>query len=215
MNAKIAIFILILSIFAIACTPISADADRASKVTTYIDGRGENGMLFVNGEIPADADSFTSDHGSVNWISIRRQSSKNGVNCIFMDGDVMTFGVPIEVQKGQKFECGASDFEVLECFDQGCTSSIIGGFWRTGLKPDFGKVPLQFIYNECLGITSISFANYSVEPEGIGTSLELRNGLGLLANPNARICQNNPISELLGITVTGITVTRAYLPVYP
>jgi hypothetical protein len=187
MNAKSILLISASALCAGYCG--QAPAAPGASEATYMNARADSVWSFVIGEIPAGQESFWSDYRSVAWFSIRHEA-RNGVNCIFTDNDAMSFGVPEVVQEGYRFACGTSTFEVLECYSQvNCVSSLIRGEWRTGTEPEFRNVPVRYIYNKCLGILSISLFDALNEPESFGSALELRNGSGLLANPQHEDCQ--------------------------
>lgn len=119
-------------------------------------------------------------------------SRRGEVECISLDG-VMTFGAPNVVQKGLTFRCGATRFEVTECkHSQDCIDAQIEAFWRTGVAPNHSEVPVSYLYNRCRGIQSITFSLERPLKADFGSTLELRGGLGLLAQPDAPDCAGDP-----------------------
>ncbi|MFN3946348.1 MAG: hypothetical protein ACK4K7_15635 [Allosphingosinicella sp.] len=162
----------------------------------YIDGKGSSGWVFVEGAVPADALSFTSDQRSLAWSSIRREQSGNAL-CIVGEDGAVSFGVPSRIAKGVRFACGTGEFEVADCAgERDCSSALIRGAWRTGEAPNLHRLPIAYSYHECFGILSISFHGQST-PLGVGDTLELRQGAGLLSDLQREDCRKHPIAQTL------------------
>ncbi len=116
---------------------------------------------------------------------------ENGITCVNLD-TVSIFGVPDTLRVGMQFQCGTAQFEVTNCnSSDDCGSALIEGMWRTGSPPSYRDLPVSYYYDRCRGIQSITF---SLDPEllnPIGSSLELRQGLGLLATSDSAECSDD------------------------
>jgi hypothetical protein len=118
------------------------------------------------------------------------------VACLSLDG-VRNFGAPDRLRKGARFRCGAARFEVVDCdFPEDCRNALIEALWRTGVAPDYGELPVNYFYNRCRGVQSITLSLDRPLRVGFGETLELRQGLGLLAQPNSPTCRRDPVSGL-------------------
>jgi hypothetical protein len=108
--------------------------------------------------------------------------------CVGFD-EVQLFGVPDRLRKGVRFRCGTAQFEVIDCDNpENCDNALILAFWRTGVAPGYNQLPVNYYYNRCRGIQSITFSLDRPVRVGFGEALELREGLGLLAQPNSPAC---------------------------
>lgn len=191
MNVKNYFMGLALAVFASSCQSPPADSPTVEAI--YGDSRGESVWIFTKEESGPNGESVQSEQLSITRYVVRQVASTSG-SCAFFADDMMALGVPAKNEQYQQLECGSSSFKILKCFDEGCQSSLIGGEWRTGLAPEFRLVPFQFIYNRCLGVTTISFTSFSGDADYIGTSLDLRGGIGLLADADGKSCQGNAIN---------------------
>ena len=114
------------------------------------------------------------------------------VACASLDG-VSNFGAPDMLRQGARFQCGTARFEVVDCdMPEDCHYALIQAIWRTGVEPNFSEVPVNYFYNRCRGVQSITFSPDRPLRVGFGTTLELRQGLGLLAQPDAPVCGREP-----------------------
>lgn len=119
-----------------------------------------------------------------------------GVACVSLDG-VSTFGAPDVLRKGARFRCGTARFEVVDCdFPDDCRNALIEAIWRTGVAPDYRELPVNYFYNRCRGVQSITFSLDRPVRVGFGETLELRQGLGLLAQPDTPACRRDPVAGL-------------------
>lgn len=110
------------------------------------------------------------------------------VACVSLNG-VMIFGAPERVRKGDRFRCDTARFEVADCdAPDDCRNSRIVAYWRTGLPPDYAELPVNYYYNRCRGIQSITFSLERPPRDGFGSTLELRQGPGLLAQGASAPC---------------------------
>lgn len=118
-----------------------------------------------------------------------RYSRTAGVACIDLGG--MAFGAPDLLRKGAQFQCGVARFEVVDCdFPDDCRNALIEAIWR-------GEVPVNYYYNRCRGVQSITFSLDRPLRVGFGTTLELRQGTGLLAQPDTPACRRDPSAGLM------------------
>lgn len=117
-------------------------------------------------------------------------------SCVDLDG-VSTFGAPDDLRKGTKFECGAARFEVADCdFPEACRNARIEAIWRTGAAPNYHELPVNYFYNVCRGVQAITFSQNDQLRVQFGSTLELRQGLGLLAQPEGQGCKSDPTGQL-------------------
>jgi len=164
--------------------------------TLYTTGDGTNawhirGNLFWNG---APRELMVAPLSEAKPTVTRFRA--NEAACISLDG-VMTFGAPNVVRKGLRFQCGATRFEVTECDpSEDCVDARIEAIWRTGVAPNYSEVPVNFFYNRCRGVQSITFSLDRPIKADFGSTLELRQGLGLLAQPNTQACARDPALSL-------------------
>jgi hypothetical protein len=115
--------------------------------------------------------------------------------CVDLAG--MIFGAPETLRLGVQFQCGTARFEVVECENpERCGYARIAATWRTGVAPNQRPVPVFYWYNRCRGIESITFSLARPLRVGFGETLELRQGPGLLAQPDSPACRNDPRSAL-------------------
>ena len=123
-------------------------------------------------------------------------SREGAAACVSLDG-VMAFGAPDQLQEGVRFRCGAARFEVAQCdVTEQCRNARIEAIWRTGSAPDYRELPISYFYNRCRGVQSITFSLERPLAVGFGSTLELRQGLGLLAQPHVPLCTGDPASSL-------------------
>ncbi len=192
MNVKGRLAIALLLILC-SCGPVPIN--ESGKDIIYVDGRGETSWVFTKNSSDNFGDSLRSDYISIDRY-IFRYLENDDVRCVIFSDDRMAFGVPKEIQEGIVFKCKETSFRVERCFNENCRSSVISGEWQTGISPDYRKIPFQFIYNQCLGVTSISLTGFFEDKEYIGTGLELRGKFGVLADFEGGGCDGNPITEL-------------------
>jgi len=192
MNVKDRFAIALLLILC-SCGPVPIN--RSGKDIIYVDGRGESAWVFTKNSNDGDGASIRSDYISIDRY-ILRYIEYDDVRCAIFSDDHMAFGVPKEIQEGSVFKCKETTFKVERCFNEDCQSSLINGEWRTGISPDYRKIPFQFIYNQCFGVTSISLTGFFEDKEYVGAGLELRGKFGVLADIEGGGCDGNPISEL-------------------
>lgn len=122
----------------------------------------------------------------------------NNTACVSLD-EATIFGAPDILRKGARFRCGTARFEVADCdFPEDCRNALILAFWRTGIAPDYHELPVNYFYNRCRGVQSITFSLDRPLRVVFGSTLELRQGLGLLAQPETPACRREPGAELYG-----------------
>jgi len=116
--------------------------------------------------------------------------------CVSLDG-VSDFGAPRRLRQGVRFRCGATRFEVVDCdLPEDCRNARIEAIWRTGIAPEFHELAVNYFYNRCRGVQSITLSQDRPLRVGFGSTLELRQGLGLLAQPDTPACRRDPAAEL-------------------
>jgi hypothetical protein len=115
-----------------------------------------------------------------------RYSRSAGAACVDLDGSG-PFGAPDALRVGARFRCGTARFEVITCefFPDTCR---IEGTWRMGAAPNDLPLRVNYFYDRCGGIQSITFDLDPALRVGFGGVLELRQGPGLLAQPDAPGC---------------------------
>lgn len=170
----------------------SPDAISAQPATVYTTGDGTQawhirGNRFWSGR-PGELHTTPLSGAPASVI----YSQTSGAACISLDG-VMTFGAPDMLRKGAGFRCGAARFEVVDCdFPENCVNARIAAIWRTGVAPEYHDLPVNYFYNRCRGVQSITFSLDRPLRVGFGETLELRKGLGLLAQPDTPACRRDP-----------------------
>jgi hypothetical protein len=123
-------------------------------------------------------------------------SRTSGGTCVNLDG-IMILGAPDTAAKGVRFQCGATRFQVVDCSPlEECYDTWIEAIWRTGVAPNYQEIPVNYFYNRCRGIQSITFSLERPLKVGLGATLELRQGIGLLAQPKLLDCKSDPRSRL-------------------
>ena len=173
-----------------ASQPAVAPGTPSSIIYTSADGTGAwhiRGNRFWSGA-PAElrVAPLSDAQPSLTWSRVAE------AECVSLDG-VMTFGAPNSMRKGLQFRCGATRLRVTDCTpSEDCTDALIEAIWRTGVEPNYSEVPVNYFYNRCRGIQSITFSLDRPVKVNFGSTLELRQGLGLLAQPDAPICLRDP-----------------------
>jgi hypothetical protein len=128
-----------------------------------------------------------SDQSPLSEAPLRYSRSAGGA-CVDLDG-VGPFGAPDVLRVGARFQCGTARFEVVACeFTDTCR---IEATWRMGVAPDGGELRVNYFYKRCGGIQAITFDLDRALRVGFGGTLELRQGLGLLAQPDAPGCRDD------------------------
>lgn len=131
---------------------------------------------------------------SQSLASVTYSRAENAV-CVDLSG--MIFGAPDRLSIGTQFRCGTARFEIVDCEDpEACFYVRIEGLWQTGIAPNYRSVPVTYWYNRCRGVESITFSPARPLRVSFGETLELRQGLGLLAQPNSPTCRNDHRSAL-------------------
>jgi hypothetical protein len=115
-----------------------------------------------------------------------RYARSAGAACVDLDGSG-PFGAPDTLRVGTRFQCGTARFEVVAC-EITTDTCRIRAIWRMGVPPNGGELPVNYFYNRCRGILSITFDLDANRRVTFGGVLELRHGPGLLARPDAPGC---------------------------
>lgn len=175
--------------------PSSALYDAtAEPAAIYAEGDGRDawhirGNRFWNGN-PGHLDRRPLNRAPASVVHSRTSNAA----CVDLGG--MTFGAPDALRLGEQFQCGEARFEVVECNDPNRCYARIAATWRTGIAPNYRSVPVFYWYNRCRGVESITFSLARPLRVGFGETLELRQGPGLLAQPDSPACRNDPRSAL-------------------
>ena len=117
------------------------------------------------------------------------QFIEEGTSCIALD-EVMVFGAPRVLTEGSEFRCGEARFSVTSCdYPEDCKAALIRGSWRSGPPGSYVNIPVNYFYDRCFGILSITF--YPIDSEKMvqfGSSLESRGDGGMLENLDSEGC---------------------------
>ena len=178
----------------------SSSAGRAESAIVYATSDGTDAMHILGNRI------WTGDPGELREAPLRdapptvTYSRHGDVACVSLDREgVSVFGTADTLRKGARFRCGTARFEVIDCdYPNDCRNAHILAFWRTGVAPNYGQLPVNYYYNRCRGIQSVTFSLDRPLRVGFGETLELRQGPGLLAQPDTPSCGQDPISGLFG-----------------
>lgn len=82
----------------------------------------------------------------------------------------------------------------MECLDD-CRQALIEAIWRTGVATDYHEVPVNYLFNPCR-IQSVTFSLDRPLRVAFGSTLELRRGPGILAQPKRSDCRTDPGAQL-------------------
>lgn len=195
-----------LVVVATACGPSPPSPQQSSASSST---RAQRATIYATGDGTAawhiDGDQFWS--GAPGEITVAPLSEAPAsvrywrtpeAQCLTLD-EVVNFGVPHVLRDGARFQCEGARFEVLECdWPEACLNARIEAFWRTGVAPEYGALPVIYLYNVCRGVQTITYSLDRPPRSDIGETLELRQGLGLLAQPDSQACRDDPGAGFYG-----------------